>query len=156
MIIQGGVLGFRRRRPLISLGNRKNPHFKLGHHLIQLSIDQHNDCAKIYVFFVLDSKEIGCTCRVMEKTQIGITKRSVAAVLVTAAVVGVSALSMQTPANNRSSLARPLKSIQTDKAILFYANSGPSYPVSFVERVPSGTGESRASIENLKLIAAAF
>ena len=92
----------------------------------------------------------------MKKDQLGITKRFVAAVLVTTAVVGVSALSMQTPTNNRSSLARPLKSIQTDKAILFYADSGPSFPVNCVERVPSGTEESRASIENLKLIAAAF
>jgi hypothetical protein len=115
------------------------------------------------VFGVRDAKfsfltvgELPRTCRVMKKDQLGITKRFVAAVLVTAAVVGVSALSMHTPTNNRSSLARPLKSIQTDKAILFYANSGPSYPVSFVERVPSGTGESRAAIENLKLIAAAF
>jgi hypothetical protein len=92
----------------------------------------------------------------MKKNQRGITQRFVAAVLVTAAVVGVSALSMQTPTNNRSSLARPLKSIQTDKAILFYANSGPAYPTNCVERVPSGTGESKASIENLKLVAAAF
>ena len=92
----------------------------------------------------------------MKKDQLGITKRFVAAALVTAAVVGVSALSMQTATNNRSSLARPLKSIQTDKAILFYANSGPVFPINCVERVPSGTAESRASIENLKLIAAAF
>ena len=113
-------------------------------------------CVRDAKFSVLTVRELLRTCRVMKKNQIGITKRSVAAVLVTAAVVGVSALSMQTPANDRSSLARPLKSIQTDKAILFYANSGPSFPVSFVERVPSGTGESRASIENLKLIAAAF
>ena len=92
----------------------------------------------------------------MKKNQVGITKRFVAAVLVTAAVVGVSALSMQTPTNNRSSLARPLKSIQTDKAVLFYADAGPAFPTHCVERVPSGTGESKASIENLKLIAAAF
>jgi len=124
--------------------------------IIQLSIGSNTtDCAKIFVLF-LTVRELPRTCRVMEKDQLGITKRFVAAVLVTAAVVGVSALSMHTPTNNRSSLARPLKSIQTDKAILFYAESGPSYPVSFVERVPSGTAESRASIENLKLIAAAF
>jgi len=92
----------------------------------------------------------------MKKAQLGITKRFVAAMLVTAAVVGVSALSMQTPTHNPNTVARPLKSIQTDKAILFYANAGPAFPVSFVERVPAGTGESRASIENLKLIAAAF
>jgi hypothetical protein len=113
-------------------------------------------CRRDAKFSFLTVRKLARTCRVMKKDQLGITKRFVAAVLVTAAVVGVSALSMQTPTNNRSSLARPLKSIQTDKAVLFYANSGPSFPVSFVERVPSGTGESRASIENLKLIAAAF
>jgi RNA polymerase sigma factor (sigma-70 family) len=69
---------------------------------------------------------------------------------------GVSALSMHRPTHNLNTLARPLKSIQTDKAMLFYANGGPAFPINLVERVPSGTGESRASIENLKLIAAAF
>jgi hypothetical protein len=94
----------------------------------------------------------------MKKDQLGITKRFVAAVLVTAAVVGVSALSMDTPTNNRSSLARPLKSIQTDKAILFYAQSGPSAPGGLycVERVLPTTTESKAFTENLKLVAAAF
>ena len=123
--------------------------------IIQLSIDQCNPTVRKYFSF-LTLRQLPRTCRVMKKDQVGITKRFVAAVLVTAAVVGVSALSMQTPTNNRSSLARPLKSIQTDKAVLFYANSGPAYPVNCVERVPSGTEESRASIENLKLIAAAF
>ena len=96
----------------------------------------------------------------MRKDLAGITKRFVAAVLVSAAVVGVSALSMQTPTNNRSSLARPLKSIQTDKAILFYAQSGPSAPAPAgaycVERVLPTTTESKAFTENLKLVAAAF
>jgi hypothetical protein len=116
-------------------------------------------CRRDAKFSFLTVRKLARTCRVMKKDQLGITKRFVAAVLVTAAVVGVSALSMQTPTNNRSSLARPLKSIQTDKAVLFYADaspSGPSYPINCVERVPSGTEESRASIENLKLIAAAF
>ena len=94
----------------------------------------------------------------MKKDQLGITKRFVAAVLVSAAVVGVSALSMQTPANNRSSLARPLKSIQIDKAVLLYADAGPSAPggAYCVERVLATTKESKAFTENLKLVAAAF
>ena len=76
--------------------------------------------------------------------------------LAAAVVVGVSALAIHTPTHNRNSLARPLKSIQTDKAILFYADSEPDYPLRFVERVPAMTGESKALTENLKLVAAAL
>jgi hypothetical protein len=85
-----------------------------------------------------------------------IARRFLAAVLVVAAVVGVSALPMDTPAHNRNSLARSLKSIQTDQAILFYAGSGPTGPdcLRYVERVPAMTGESKALRENLKLAAA--
>jgi hypothetical protein len=91
----------------------------------------------------------------MNKTQAGISKRLIAALLVTAAVVGVS-ISMHTPTDNR--IARPLKNIQTDKATLFYAGPGPNSPggSNCVELVLPNTRESKASIENLKLIAAAF
>jgi hypothetical protein len=92
-----------------------------------------------------------------KKTKGEIAKRFLATVLVVAAVVGVSALAMHTPAHNRNSLARSLKNIQTDQAILFYAGSGPgSGPdcLRYVERVPAMTGESKALTENLKLIAA--
>jgi hypothetical protein len=92
----------------------------------------------------------------MRKNQPGIIKRFVAAVLVAAAVVGVSALSMHTPTHNPDALARPLNSIQTDEVIQFQAFIPPIYATRFVERVPSMTAESRASTENLKLIAAAF
>jgi hypothetical protein len=66
MIIQGGVLSDggallfllgqyqARLRPSARsqpARRRKNPHFKLGHHLIQLSIDQQPDCAKIFILF---------------------------------------------------------------------------------------------------------
>jgi hypothetical protein len=91
----------------------------------------------------------------MEKNQPEITKRLVAAMLVTAAVVVVSALSMHTPTDSRSSLARPLKNIQTEKTTVFYAMSAPD-GINFVELVLPTTRESRASTENLKLIAAAF
>jgi hypothetical protein len=84
---------------------------------------------------------------------IGITKRLVAAMLVAAAVVGVSALSMHTPSQN--SAARSLKSIQTDKATLFYADNRGDR-AQCVEMVLPGTSESAAATENLKLIAAAF
>jgi len=82
-----------------------------------------------------------------------ITKRLVAAMLVTAAVVGVSALTMHAPTQNQNSLA--LKSIQTDKATLFYASSAPTGGW-FVEQVLPGTSESKAATENLKSIAAAL
>ncbi len=63
----------------------------------------------------------------MNKDQPGIAKRFVAAVLVTTAVVGVSALAMHTPTHNPNALARPLKSIQTDQAIQFQAFLPPVY-----------------------------
>jgi hypothetical protein len=91
----------------------------------------------------------------MEKNQPEITKRLVAAVLVTVAVVAVSALSIHTPTDSRSSLARPLKNIQTEKATVFYADVS-TQGCNIVELVLPTTRESRASIENLKLIAAAF
>ena len=90
----------------------------------------------------------------MEK-QTRIRTRLVAAMLVTVAVIGLSALAVHAPAQNQSSLARSLKSIQADKATLFYANSAPD-GCHVVELVLPTTRESRASIENLKLIAAAF
>lgn len=92
----------------------------------------------------------------MKKNKGEIAKRFLAAVLVAVAVVGVSALAMHTPTHNRNSMVRSLKSIQTDKAILFYAEYQPSGPdcLRYVERVPAMTGESRALTENLKLVAA--
>ena len=92
-----------------------------------------------------------------KETKWEISKRFLAAALVVAAVVGVSAFTMHTPAHNRNSLARSLKNIQTDQAILFYADADPSSGpdcLRYVERVPAMTGESRALTENLKLIAA--
>ncbi len=92
-----------------------------------------------------------------KETKGEIAKRFLAAVLVIAAVVGISALPMHTAAHNRNSLARSLKNIQTDQAILFYAGSGSSSGpdcLRYVERVPAMTGESKALTENLKLIAA--
>lgn len=92
----------------------------------------------------------------MKKNKGEIATRFLAAVLVVGAVVGVSALAMHTPTHNQNSLARSLKSIQTDKAILFYADFNPTGPdaLRFVERVPAMTGESKALTENLKLVAA--
>jgi hypothetical protein len=75
--------------------------------------------------------------------------------LVTVAVIGLSALAVHTPTQNQNSLARSLKSIQTDKATMFYASAGPSCNW-FVEAVLPGTSESKAATENLKSIAAAL
>ena len=92
----------------------------------------------------------------MKDLKAEITKRLVAAMLVTAAVVGVSALAMHTPSHNQNSAAHSLKSIQTDKTTLFYADNWNDDRCRFVEMVLPGTTESKAATENLKLVAAAF
>ena len=89
----------------------------------------------------------------MKNHQPGITKRLVAAMLVTLAVIGLSALAMHAPSQN--SAARSLKSIQTDKATLFYADNRQDRSYC-VEMVLPGTSESKAATENLKLVAAAL
>jgi hypothetical protein len=90
----------------------------------------------------------------MKRNQWEIARRFLAIVLVVAAVVGVSALAIHTPTHNPNSMVRSLKSIQTDKAILFYADASPATALRYVERVPAMTGESKALTENLKLVAA--
>jgi hypothetical protein len=87
----------------------------------------------------------------MKTIEVKSTIRIVAAMLVTATVVGVSALAMQASSQNRNALAPSLKSIQTDKATSFYAGRAPSR-TWFVEAVLPGTGESKAATENLKVI----
>jgi len=89
----------------------------------------------------------------MKKLQAQITKRLVAAMLVTVAVIGLSALAMHAPIQNQNSSARSLKSLQTDKATLFYANNRENRSLC-VEMVLPGTAESKAATENLKLVAA--
>jgi hypothetical protein len=93
----------------------------------------------------------------MKKLQGQITKRLVAAMLATVAVIGLSAIAIQAPTQNQNSLTRSLKSIQTDKATLFYPGDDNRQARSHcVEMVLPGTSESKAATENLKLIAAAF
>ncbi len=87
------------------------------------------------------------------KNQIAIRTRFVAAMLVTMAVIGLSAVAIQAPTQKQNSVARSLKSIQTDKATLFYAGNQQDR-CWFVEQVLPGTSESKAATENLKLIAA--
>ena len=89
----------------------------------------------------------------MKKALAGIAKRLVAGMLVTAAVFGVSALTIRTP--SQSSAARSLNNIHTDKATLFYAAAVPRCNW-FMEQVLPETNESTAATENLKSIAAAL
>ena len=89
----------------------------------------------------------------MKKLQAHSTKRLVAAMLVTVTVIGLSALAMLAPTQNQNSQARSLKSIQTDKATLFYADQRTDRCWA-VEMVLPGTTESKAATENLKLVAA--
>jgi hypothetical protein len=91
----------------------------------------------------------------MKNLQAKTNKRLFAAILMTAVVAGVSALAIHAPIENQNSLARALKSIQTDKATLFYADNRPDRS-NCVEMVLPGTSESKAATENLKLIAAAL
>jgi hypothetical protein len=88
----------------------------------------------------------------MKKLQAQIT-RLVAAMLVTAAVIGLSTLAMHAPTQNQNSLTRSLRNIQTDKATSFYADIRQDR-CHFVEMVLPGTSESKAATENLKLVAA--
>jgi hypothetical protein len=94
----------------------------------------------------------------MKKNKGEIPKHFLAKVLTVAAVVGVSALAIHPPTHKRNSIVRSLKSIQTDKATLFYVDCGPDGPdaLRFVERVPAMTGESKELTENLKLVASAL
>ena len=69
--------------------------------------------------------------------------------LVTVAVISLSALAMHAPTQTQNPVT--LKSIQTDKATSFYAGRAPSR-TWFVEAVLPGTSESKAATENLKVI----
>jgi len=89
----------------------------------------------------------------MKKLQAQTTTRLVAAVLVSMAIIGLSAIATHAPGQSQGSVTRSLKSIQTDKTTLFYAD----YRVNrswCVEMVLPGTSESKAATEDLKLIAA--
>ena len=90
----------------------------------------------------------------MKRDLAGAGKRLVAGVLVAVAVVGVSAFTMRT--SEQKSAARSLDSIQTDRAILFYADWRTPDANWFVEQVLAGTSESKDATENLKLVAAAL
>jgi hypothetical protein len=81
----------------------------------------------------------------------GIVKRLLTAMLVAVAVINLSALAMRTPNQNQNYVG--LKSIQTDKATMFYAYNRRNR-TWFIEAVLPGTAESQAATENLKAVAA--
>ncbi len=87
------------------------------------------------------------------KKNLAVLKRFVVGVLVAVAIVGVSALTIHTP--SRSPVAPLLKSIQTDKTTLFYADHRPNN-ARFVEQALLETGESKTATENLKSVAASL
>jgi len=87
------------------------------------------------------------------KNQTGMRTRLVAAILVTVAVIGLSTLAVHAPTQNQNSLTRSLKSIQTDKATIFYADMHPD-GAWLMEAVLPATSESKAATENLKVVAA--
>ena len=88
----------------------------------------------------------------MNKHFPSIVKRLVAAVLVIAAVVGISALTIRSSTQSQNALA--LKDIHTNNATVFYADTKPAFGGWYVEMVLAGTGESKAATENLKSVAA--
>jgi hypothetical protein len=89
----------------------------------------------------------------MKRDLAEVNKRLVAGVLVVVAIVTMSAFTIHAP--SQKSAVRSLGGIQTDKAILFYANMSPSANW-FVEQALPGTTESKDATENLKLVAAAL
>jgi len=87
----------------------------------------------------------------MKKLQAKLATRWITAMM-TVAVIGLSAFAVHAPTQNQNSLTRSLKSIQTDKATMFYAAVQPS-GAWFVEEVLP-TGDSNIATENLKSVAA--
>lgn len=80
--------------------------------------------------------------------------RSLVAMLVTVAVIGLSALAAQAPAPKHNSVGS-LKGIRTNNVTSFYADFRTNR-VSCVEMVLLGTAESKSASEHLKLVAAAL
>ena len=77
--------------------------------------------------------------------------RFFAAMLVTVAIIGLSAIAMHTPSQSQTAVT--LKSIQNERATTFYADHRPDASW-FVEAVLPGTTDSNAAAQNLKAVAA--
>jgi hypothetical protein len=86
----------------------------------------------------------------MKSIQVKPNVRVIAAMLVTVAVIGLSALALHAPTQTQNPVT--LKSIQTDSAATLYAQARPSCSW-FVELVLP-TSDGKAATENLKTLAA--
>jgi hypothetical protein len=125
--------------------------------MFQVSCQLDSPCLKCHfkiLIFLVDTYSYRLYgSHLMNKLQAQITKRLVAAILVALAVIGLSTLAMHAPTQNQNSLTRSLKSIQTDKATVLYADQRMDR-CNYVEMVLPGTSESKAATENLKLVVA--
>src|SRR5436309_15978328 len=91
----------------------------------------------------------------MKKHLVEISKRLVTGMLVTGAVIGVCLLTIHSTTQNQNFMAPSLKSVQTDKATAFYANSAPRAGWCAEQALP-GTSDSSAATADSKSIAAAL
>ena len=94
--------------------------------------------------------QIASKCGFMKHIHRNFTLRSLAAMLVAVAVIGLSALAVHTPTQNQSFVT--LRSIRTDQATTFYADNRANR-AWFVEMVLP-TGDSKLMTENLQSVAA--
>lgn len=81
-----------------------------------------------------------------------LARRFIAAMLAGLAVIGLGAVAVHAPAQSHNGPAYSLKNIQTDKATQGYLIALPG-GLACVERVMPETGEGKAALENLKLVA---
>lgn len=81
--------------------------------------------------------------------------RSLGVMLITVAVIGLTALVAQAPVPKQSSVGS-LKNIRTNNVTSFYADFRTNRVVYCVEMVLLGTAESKSASEHLKLVAAAL
>jgi hypothetical protein len=79
------------------------------------------------------------------------TVRPLAAILVAVAVIALSVIAMPRHTHNQN--AATLKSIQTDKTTIFYADQSPDAGIWFVEAVLTASDNAPAT-ENLEAVAA--
>jgi len=116
-------------------------------------------------FLALTPVDSACKCRFMKHIYAKSTLRFVAAMLITVAIIGVSAVATHTPVQNQSSVT--LKNIQTDRATTLYANGRPDCAwfneAVYADQRPScawfneavlPTGDSKLMTENLQSVAA--
>jgi len=93
----------------------------------------------------------------MKNNQVRTLERVALAIFVAAAFVTISALAVHAPNSKSNRLARPFKTIQTDKVILFDGSSAPLLaPTHVTIQTPPISDEDRAATRNLKIVAKSF